>query len=127
MNVQLVRVSDDYPLWSGHFQRELKDIFTVQDEISRSIVNELRLKLGRGQRRYNTNLEAYDLYLKARTLTNVYPAANRERFLASLPLFEATIAKDANSLHLHMQVLPMSTHICRRHRVAFLQNWPMPG
>ena len=51
VNVQLVRVSDDSLLWSGRFERELKDVFVVQDEISRSVVNELRLKLGRGQRR----------------------------------------------------------------------------
>ena len=66
INAQLVRAADDAPLWSGSFDRELKDVFAIQDEISRSIVNELRLKLGRGQRRYNTNLEAYELYLKAR-------------------------------------------------------------
>ncbi len=105
VNVQLVRVSDDSLLWSGRFERELKDVFVVQDEISRSVVNELRLKLGRGQRRYNTNLEAYDLYLKARALSN--PAGNpalsnpanpstRKRLDASIALFEAAIAKDPN-------------------------------
>ena len=51
VNVSFVRVSDDYPLWSGRFERPLKDIFAVQDEISRSVVNALRLKLGRFQRR----------------------------------------------------------------------------
>ena len=59
INAQLVRVADDVPLWSGRFDRELEDVFAIQEEISRSIVNELRLKLGRGQRRYNTNIEAY--------------------------------------------------------------------
>ena len=58
INAQLVRVADDVPLWSGRFDRELKDVFAIQDEISRSIVNELRLKLGRGQRRYSTTIEA---------------------------------------------------------------------
>ena len=47
-----MRVADDVPLWSGRFDRQLEDVFAIQDEISRSIVNELRLKLGRGQRRY---------------------------------------------------------------------------
>jgi len=68
INAQLVRVADDLPLWSGRFDRELKDVFAIQDEISRSIVNELRLKLDRGQRRYSTTIEAYDLFLKARVL-----------------------------------------------------------
>jgi TolB-like protein/DNA-binding winged helix-turn-helix (wHTH) protein/Tfp pilus assembly protein PilF len=96
VNVQLVRVSNDLPLWSGHYDRELKDVFVVQDEISRSIVNELRLTLGRGQRRYNTNLEAYDLYLRARTLVNQYPGVDNEKIAESIPLFEAAIAKDPN-------------------------------
>jgi hypothetical protein len=36
-------------LWSGRYDRELKDIFAIQDEISRGVVNNLRLKLGRGR------------------------------------------------------------------------------
>src|SRR5262249_12335158 len=44
INAQLVRVSDDVPLWSQRFDRDLKDVFAIQDEISRAIVNNLRLK-----------------------------------------------------------------------------------
>jgi serine/threonine-protein kinase len=66
INAQLVRVRDDVPLWSERYDRELRDIFAIQDEISRGIVNSLRLKLGRGQRRYQTSPEAYDLYLRTR-------------------------------------------------------------
>jgi TolB-like protein/tRNA A-37 threonylcarbamoyl transferase component Bud32 len=92
INAQLVRAADDTPLWSGRFDRELKDVFAIQDEISRSIVNELRLKLGRGQRRYNTNLEAYDLYLRARALLrHIGPAEAR----TAVDLFNQVIAKDA--------------------------------
>jgi TolB-like protein/Flp pilus assembly protein TadD len=68
INAQLVRVRDDFPVWSGRYDRELADVFAIQDEISRDIVNSLRLKLGRGQRRYETSAEAYDLYLRARAL-----------------------------------------------------------
>jgi TolB-like protein len=50
INAQLVRVSDDLPLWSGKFDRELTDVFAIQDEIARSIANSLRLKLGHGRR-----------------------------------------------------------------------------
>lgn len=96
VNVQLVRVSDDYPLWSGRFERELKDIFAVQDEISLSIVNELRLNVGQGRRRYNTNLETYDLYLKALAVANQAAPGGMETFGASIPLFEAAIARDPN-------------------------------
>lgn len=92
INVRLVRTADDVPIWSARFDRELKDIFAIQDEISRGIVNELRLKLGRGQRRYNTNLEAYGLYLKARARVGPHrgPAAARE----VIDLFEQVIALD---------------------------------
>ena len=66
INAQFARVSDDKPLWTGRFDRDLKDIFTIQDEISRGIVNQLRVNLGRGRRRYETSVEAYDLYLRVR-------------------------------------------------------------
>ena len=55
-------------LWSGKYDRELTDVFAIQDEISRGIVNGLRLKLGRGRRRYETSADAYDVYLRARVL-----------------------------------------------------------
>ena len=95
INARLVRVSDDLPLWSNSFDRELKDVFAIQDEISRSIVNELRLKLQRGQRRYNTNLEAYDLYLKALSLTrNQGIPEGRDNLRAGIGLLEQVIAND---------------------------------
>lgn len=96
VNVQLIRVTDDQPLWSGRFERPLKEVFAVQDEISRSIVNELRLKLGRGQRRYNTDLETYDLFLKGRALSNQSPGADAKQIAASIPVFEAAVARDSN-------------------------------
>ena len=68
INVQLVRVRDDFALLSGRYDEELTDIFKIQDEVSRGVVNSLRLKLGRGRRRYETSVQAYDLYLRARAL-----------------------------------------------------------
>jgi TolB-like protein/Flp pilus assembly protein TadD len=93
INVEFVRVADDVPLWSGRFDRELKDIFTIQDEISLSVVNELRLKLGRGKRRYDTNPETYELYLKARSLLGAI-VIPRPNVIKSADLFEQVIAKD---------------------------------
>src|SRR5579862_6526534 len=43
---QLVRARDDFSLWSARFDRELTDVVAIQDDISRGIVNSLRLKLG---------------------------------------------------------------------------------
>jgi TolB-like protein/Flp pilus assembly protein TadD len=91
INAQLVRVRDDFPLWSGRFDKEVTDIFAIQDGISLAIVNSLRLKLGRGRRRYETSAEAYDLYLRARSLSiqRGLPGVNE-----SIGPFEAVIAKD---------------------------------
>jgi serine/threonine-protein kinase len=90
INVQLVRVRDDYSIWSGQFDRELTDIFAIQDEISLGIVNNLRLKLGRGRRRYETSVEAYDLYLQARAL----PQRLNRNNDATVRLYEQVTTKD---------------------------------
>jgi adenylate cyclase len=66
INIQLIRVHDDAPVWSGRYDQEMTDLIAIQDEISRSIVNKLRLKIGGGRRRYEISTEAYDLYLLAR-------------------------------------------------------------
>lgn len=103
INVQLVRVHDDFPLWSEKFDREVTNIFAIQDEISRGIVNSLRLQLGRGRRRYETSVEAYDLYLRARQLSSPSVRSSKqgpaelsppERLAQSIQFFEQAIAKD---------------------------------
>jgi TolB-like protein/Flp pilus assembly protein TadD len=91
INAQLVRVQDDFPLWAGKYDRELTDIFAIQDEISRGIVNELRLKLGHGRRRYETSVEAYDLYLRARALQIQHGPPGFDQSIGPL---EEAIAKD---------------------------------
>jgi TolB-like protein len=91
VNVQLVRVHDDSPLWSARYDRELSDVFAIQDEISLGIVNGLRLKLGRGRRRYETSLEAYDLYLRARALAIQRGAPG---MVEAIGPFEQASAKD---------------------------------
>jgi adenylate cyclase len=92
INARLVRVRDDFPLWSAAYDEELTDVFAIQDKISRGIVNSLRLNLGRGRRRYETSVEAYDLYLHA--------SAQRQRSRldaqAIVGLYRQVIAKDAS-------------------------------
>ncbi len=90
INVQLIRVRDDFPLWSGGYHRELSDVFAIQEEISRGIVNGLRLKLGRGRRRYETSYEAYDLYLRARVPRNIDLNVPD----SSIGFYQEAIAKD---------------------------------
>jgi TolB-like protein len=91
INARLVRVRDDFPLWTGGYDEELTDVFAIQDKISRGIVNGLRLKLGQGRRRYETSTEAYDLYLRARALQLRIGEASLDQSID--PLMEA-IAKD---------------------------------
>jgi TolB-like protein len=91
INAQMIQVSDDAPLWSDRFDRDLNDVFAIQDEISRAIVNKLRLTLGRGQRRYDTNLAAYDLFLRARALVNRRDSSVNPQ---PMDLFAQVIEKD---------------------------------
>jgi len=69
VTAQLVKASDGYHLWSQRFDREMTDVFAIQDEISQAIVEKLRLRLAGDRplvKRYTENLAAYDLCLKAR-------------------------------------------------------------
>ena len=97
ITVALVRARDEHRLWSDRFDRTLTDVFAIQDEISRGIVNTLRLNLSPGRRRYEANLEAYDLYLRGRHLMASFPAP-RGRPIAgpAVQYFEQAIAKDGN-------------------------------
>jgi TolB-like protein/DNA-binding winged helix-turn-helix (wHTH) protein len=92
VDVALVRVDEDSAIWSRRYDTELSDVFSVQDEIARSIVNELRLKQVGGRRRYNINLEAYDLYLRAQMVSK---SDNLQNGLDdALVLYRQVIAKD---------------------------------
>jgi len=69
VTAQLVKASDGYHLWSQRFDRELTDVFAIQDEISQAIVNNLRVALATDRplvKRYTENPAAYDLCLRAR-------------------------------------------------------------
>jgi TolB-like protein len=94
VNAQLVQVAGDMPLWADRFDRDLQDIFAIQEEISRAIVNELRLTLGTGQRRYDTNVEAYELYLKARAMLDRRGEGPANPSLKAAELFQQVIDKD---------------------------------
>ncbi len=68
---QLINVADGYHLWSERYDRELRDIFEVQDEIAKTIADRLKVRLGSAIQKPlvkagTENLEAYQLYLKGR-------------------------------------------------------------
>ena len=66
ITAQLINVMDGYHLWSERYDRELRDIFDIQDEISLSIVDKLKVRLLEFEKekllkRYTDNIEAYNL------------------------------------------------------------------
>jgi serine/threonine-protein kinase len=69
ITAQLVNVESGYQLWSETYDRQLEDVFAIQDELSRAIVEALKLQLGGDHEQLvvpTKNLEAYNLYLKGR-------------------------------------------------------------
>jgi serine/threonine-protein kinase len=67
VTAQLINASDGYHLWSERYDRELADVFAVQDEIAAAITSALHVKLTAqvAPRRYTPGLEAYEAYLRA--------------------------------------------------------------
>jgi tetratricopeptide (TPR) repeat protein len=71
ISAQLIKVSDDTHLWAETYDRELEDVFAIQDEISQAVVQNLKVKLlgektGPLVKDYTKNTEAYELFLKGR-------------------------------------------------------------
>jgi serine/threonine-protein kinase len=94
ITVQLANAADGYQLWSERYDREMTDVFAVQDEIAGAIAARLRGTMhGDGRRaRHTQNLEAYELLLKGRALQK-----KRGRFLPeAVTCFERAIALDSN-------------------------------
>jgi serine/threonine-protein kinase len=96
ITAQLVTVSDGYHLWSEKYDRELEDIFAIQDEISLAIVNRLRGKLLKEEesklvRRHTENEKAYNLYLKGRYYWNRRHEGGIQK---AIEFFQQAIEKD---------------------------------
>ena len=91
ITVQLIAATDGTHLWSERYDREMVDIFAVQDEIARAIATALRLHLAGTFRRYIPRLQAYEAYLKAR---HCLAAFTRESLPLSRDFFERAVASD---------------------------------
>ncbi len=93
---QLISAGDGYHIWSERYDRELQDVFDVQDEIARTIANRLKATLGTGVQaplvKIGTkNLEAYQFYLKGRFHWNKRTA---EGLCKAIDYLQEAIAKD---------------------------------
>jgi serine/threonine protein kinase len=96
ISAQLINVADGYHLWSEKYDRDMENVFAIQDEISLAIVDKLKIKLlgeekAKILRRYTDNLEAYNLYLKGRFYWNTRTEGGLK---ISLDYFQKAIEKD---------------------------------
>jgi len=72
INAQIVSVADGYHIWSGQFDREVKDVFSIQEEIAQNIVEVMEVELSENEKRALENsptddIDAYDFYLRGRS------------------------------------------------------------
>jgi serine/threonine-protein kinase len=98
VNAELVRVSDGSQLWGQQYNRKLSDILTVQQDISRQVSEQLRLKLTGEEKKkiqntYTENTEAYQLYLKGRYYWNRRTGAGLKK---AVEYFQKAVELDPN-------------------------------
>jgi TolB-like protein/class 3 adenylate cyclase len=95
ITAQLINVNDGFHLWSEKYDRDMDDIFAVQDEIALAITEKLKISLLEKHlklitKTYTQNSEAYELYLKGR-----FNLSRRGRFiLTAMQCFKDAIAID---------------------------------
>jgi serine/threonine protein kinase/Tfp pilus assembly protein PilF len=96
ISAQLVDTHTDFPLWSERFDREMKDVFEVQDEMARRIAEALRVTLSPEELealavKPTENLQAYDLYLRGKRYAR---RQTRQDLEFALQMFENAVAID---------------------------------
>ncbi|HEY4735322.1 MAG TPA: protein kinase, partial [Gemmatimonadaceae bacterium] len=97
ITAQLINVDDGYHVWSERYDRDLEDVFAIQDEIARTIVDRLKLKLTTAQdaalaNRQTEDIEAYELYLRGKHCAYRWHITGMVE--SSLGYFEAALVKD---------------------------------
>ncbi len=107
VTAQLVETTTGHSVWAERYDREMKDVFEVQDDISRSITQALRITLTAREQRAieqkpTENLEAYDFYLRGRDYTH------RENLDFALQMFENAIKLDPGFALAHVGI----AHVC---------------
>jgi serine/threonine protein kinase/Flp pilus assembly protein TadD len=107
ITAQLVEVSTRHSVWAERYDRQLEDVFAIQEEIARSIAQALRITLTPQEektiaRRPTENPQAYDFYLRGRSY------ARRENLDYSLQMFEQAIQLDPNFALAHAGI----AHLC---------------
>jgi len=97
ITAQLIRSSDGFHIWSETYDREIADIFDIQDEIAGAVAGELAVSLGLSaeglQVARTTDIAAYEAYLEARQL---YYARGHDNLNIALALLNEAVALDPN-------------------------------
>ena len=103
VTAQLIDARTDAHLWAEHYDRPLDDVFAIQSEIAKTIVEQLRAKLSPGEKAAieqppTINLEAYDLYNQAKAIiaTSAFGAGFGDRLAQAAGLLDQAVAKDAS-------------------------------
>lgn len=97
ITAQLINVADGFHLWSDRYDRQMEDIFDIQDEISLAILEALKVKLLGNEKdkilkRYTDNTEAYQLYLQGRFHYNKWMGASG--YMKAIEYYNEAIEKD---------------------------------
>jgi adenylate cyclase len=98
ITAQLINVADGFRLWSERYDRELEDVFAIQNEIAKNIVQALELKLtikekNELEKMKTKDVQAYDYYIRGR---DYFHQAHKDKILPSIQLFKKAIQKDEN-------------------------------
>ena len=106
INTQLMDARTDFPLWSERYDREMKDVFEVQDEIARKIAEALRITLSPQEQealaaRPTANHQAYDLYLNGRSYAR---RRTRQDLEYALHMFENAVRLDPDFALAHAAI-----------------------
>ena len=106
INAQLVDTHTDFPVWSERYDREMKDVFELQDEIARKIAEALRITLTRQEEealaaKPTENLQAYDLYLRGKSYAR---RLTRQDLEFALQMFENAVSVDSRFALAHAAI-----------------------
>jgi non-specific serine/threonine protein kinase len=106
ITAQLVDAATDFPLWSERYDREMSDVFEVQDEIARKIAGALRIQLTREDEaaiaaKPTESLQAYDHYLRGRSYAR---RLTRQDFEFALQMFNDAVAQDSEFALAHAAI-----------------------
>jgi adenylate cyclase len=116
ITAQLINAEDGFHLWSQTFDRRIEDVFAVQEEIARHIVEALRVKLlesdaSRIKRRGTQNPAAYELYLRGRQLMNKEKEAEER---AAIELFRSAVRLDPAFADAHAGLADVLARLLRQ-------------